>query len=50
MFKDEEAFDTPVEDIGDGVGGYSNCSYDLPPDIAAIGYTRSDPKMLDEAL
>ena len=50
MFKNEEAFNTPVEDIGDGVGGYSNCSYDLPPDIAAIGHAGSDPKTLDEAL
>ena len=50
MFKDEEAFDTLVEDIGDGVGGYSNCSYDLPPNIAAIGHAGSDPKTLDKAL
>ena len=25
-------------------------TYDLPPDIALIGYTHLDPKMLDEAL
>lgn len=48
----EDDIDGPeAEGEGEDIDrGYSNCFYDLPPDIAAIGHIGADPKTLDEAL
>ena len=50
ILKDQDDADSPKVEINDEEGGYLDCFCDLPPDIAAVGHTGSDPKMLDEAL
>ena len=50
VLEDQDDAESPKVEIDDEEGGYLNCFCDLPPDIAAVGHTGSDPKTLDEAL
>ena len=50
VLEDQDNAESAKVEINDEEGGYLNCSCDLPPDIAAVGHTGSDPKTPDEAL
>ena len=50
MVLDDESIENLTNDIQEEAEDYTNCCDNLPPEVALVGYSGADPKMLDEAL